>query len=140
VHASVNELPPRRAPLLTEVNRHFWTGGAKGELRFTHCDACGLYLHPPAWTCRRCHSDEVSVRAVSGRGTLLSYTVNHQPWIPELSIPYVIGLVELEEQEGLRLTTNIIGCPPDQLSIGMALEVRFEPADSVHVPVFTPAV
>lgn len=131
--------PPRQPPLVTDVNRHFWTGGAEGELRITRCDDCGLYLHPPAWTCRRCRSRRVSVAAVSGRGTVLSHTVNHQAWLPELTEPYNVALVELEEQEGLRLVTNVVGCPPGALAIGMPVQVRFEVAEDVFVPVFTPA-
>jgi uncharacterized protein len=135
----MTDAPRRQPPLVTDVNRHFWTGGADGELRFTRCDDCGLYLHPPAWTCRRCRSRHVSVAAVSGRGTLLSFTVNHQAWLPELTQPYNVALVELEEQEGLRLVTNVVGCPLEALEIGMPVQVRFEEAEDVFVPVFAPA-
>jgi uncharacterized OB-fold protein len=74
---------------------------------------------------------------VSGRATLHSYTVNHQQWIPD-SEPYVIGLVEIDEQPGLRLTTNVVGCEPEDVEIGMELEVCFEEQDSVWFPLFRP--
>ena len=63
---------------------------------------------------------------MSGRATLASYTVNHHPWLPGVELPYVIGLVEMAEQAGLRLTTNIVNCPPDAVHGGMDVQVVFE--------------
>jgi uncharacterized protein len=123
---------------VTDANRHFWTGGADDDLRFTRCDDCGLYLHPPAWICRRCLSRNVSVAAVSGRGTVLSFTINHQAWLPELDEPYNVAVVELVEQPGLRLMTNIVECANEDVQIGMPVTVRFERAGDVFVPVFAP--
>ncbi len=68
-----------------------------------------------------------------------SFTVNHQRWFPGQNVPYVIGLVELVEQSGLRLVTNIIGCAPASVRIGMPLRVVFEPvSDEVALPFFEP--
>ena len=63
---------------------------------------------------------------MSGRGVVHTYTVNHQPWYPGLDPPYVVAIVALPEQEGLRLTTNIVGCAPDDVRIGMPVRVTFE--------------
>ena len=77
--------------------------------------------------------------ATSGRARLHSFTINHQRWFPGQEVPYVIGLVELVEQVGLRLTTNIINCPPDRVTIGMPLRVVFENvSDEVALPLFEP--
>ena len=51
--------------------------------------------------------------------------MNHQRWMPGLEVPYVIAIVELVEQRNLRLTTNIVGCPPEAVRIGMPVQVRF---------------
>jgi len=60
-------------------------------------------------------------------------------WFPGQPVPYVIGLVELIEQDGLRLTTNIVNCPPERLAIGMPLRVTFEILnDDVALPLFEP--
>jgi acetyl-CoA acetyltransferase/uncharacterized OB-fold protein len=132
--------PFRVPPQVTPENEHFWHGGAQGELRFLCCDACASYVHPPAPLCPACLGRALSPRAVSGRATLLTYTVNHQPWIPGFAPPYVIAIVEIEEQPGLRLTTNLVGCDESQLAIGMPLRVRFEAgADGVYFPLFEPA-
>lgn len=128
----------RVAPLITELNRHFWTGGAAGELKFLRCVDCGYYLHPPAPLCRKCFSDNIEVAAVSGRGHVVTFTVNHQQWRPGVEVPYNVALVELVEQPGLRLTTNIVGCSNEQIAIGMPVTVQFESAGDASDPVFVP--
>ena len=75
---------------------------------------------------------------MSGRATLAAVTVNHQMWIPTIEPPYVIGIVEIEEQPSVRLTTNIVGCDVGDVHIGMPLQVDFEEHDDVFLPVFRP--
>jgi uncharacterized OB-fold protein len=131
--------PFRVLPRLTDENRHFWTGGADGELRFLRCRSCGWWLHPPSPICPNCLSRDLGPEAVSGRATVHTFTVNHQPWYPGLDPPYVVAIVELPEQGGLRLTTNILGCPPDAVRVGMDVRVCFEQYDDVWLPFFEPA-
>ncbi|MGA7416451.1 MAG: OB-fold domain-containing protein [Acidimicrobiales bacterium] len=76
---------------------------------------------------------------MSGRGSVFTYTVNYHPFNPGVPPPYVIAIVELVEQVGLRFTTNIVDCAVDEVSIGMAVEVTFEQAGDTWVPVFRPA-
>jgi uncharacterized OB-fold protein len=85
-----------------------------------------------------CKSRDVGDEPVSGRGTVLTYTVNRQVWEPGLEAPYVIAIVELAEQRGLRLTTNIVNCPLDEVRIGMPARVVFEQYDDVWLPLFEP--
>ena len=131
--------PFRLLPAVTPENEHFWRGGADGELRLLRCGACGEYAHPPQPVCGGCLSTSLGPEAVSGRARLLTYPVNHHPWIPGFDPPYVIAIVELEEQLGLRLTTNLVGCPEDSIRIGMAVRVVFEEAgEGVFLPLFEP--
>jgi hypothetical protein len=77
---------------------------------------------------------------VSGRGTVWAATINHQRWLPTLDPPYVIAIVELAEQTGLRLLTNVVGCDPEGVHAGMTVTVGFEPlTDEIWLPVFRPA-
>jgi uncharacterized protein len=128
--------PVRMLPVLDDVNRFFWTSGADGKLRFMRCNICGFYLHPPQPICRKCLSRDITPHVVSGRAKLMSFTVNHQPWLPDMVVPFVIGLVELAEQKGLRLTTNIVDCNPDDIRIGMDVEVCFQKYDDIYLPLF----
>jgi hypothetical protein len=124
--------------VLDDDNRFFWTSGQDGRLRFLRCRSCGYYLHPPVSRCPRCGGRQLEPQAVSGRGEVFSYTVNHQPWDGDTE-PYTIVLVALPEQEGLRLTSNLVDCPVDDVHIGMPVRVRFERHDRVWLPLFEPA-
>ena len=131
--------PPFRVqPALDDENRFFWTSGADGRLRFLRCQGCGYFLHPPSPRCPRCGSRELAPEPVSGNGEVFSYTVNHQPW-DGATEPWVIALVAFPEQDDLRLTTNIVGCSPDDVRIGMPVRVTFEQHDQVFFPLFEPA-
>jgi len=70
-------------------------------------------------------SDTEWVRA-SGRGTIYTFTVTHQNQSPGFreELPYVLAIVELEE--GVRLMTNVVGCTPDAVRIGMPVEVVYD--------------
>ncbi|MDX1733309.1 MAG: OB-fold domain-containing protein [Halioglobus sp.] len=135
----MSKQPRRPLPQLTDSNRFFWTSGEDGRLRFLRCSDCANLIHPPVPICDRCQSMSQEVTTVSGRATLAAVTVNHQMWMPMIEPPYIIALVEIEEQPGVRLTTNIIDCDESQLYIGMPLEVDFEHYEDVYLPVFRPA-
>jgi len=128
----------RLLPRLEPDNEFFWTSGADGRLRFLRCQDCRSIIHPPYPRCPFCLSTDVAVEPVSGRATLVAHTVNVHAWIPG-SEPYIIGLVAIEEQEDVRLTTNLVGVEPDDVVTGMALEVVFEHNDDVYLPLFRPA-
>jgi uncharacterized OB-fold protein len=134
-------IPGRMLPKLHEHNRAYWTGGADGQLMIAWCAQCELWMSPPAADCPDC-GGAVDARPVSGRGTVFTYTVNYQPFNPEVPVPYVIAIVELDEQQDLRIASNIVDCEPDSVYIGLEVEVRFEPhgvdSEKVFVPVFAP--
>jgi uncharacterized OB-fold protein len=135
----VSDKPFRLLPAIAPENEHFWKGGGDGELRFQRCADCATYIHPPSPVCPECLSRESTVAAVSGRATVYTWTVNHQPWIPGFDPPYVVAVVEIEEQPGLRLTTNIVNCEPDEVEIGMPVKVLFdEREDEIFIPLFEP--
>ena len=75
---------------------------------------------------------------VSGRATVAGFTVNHQQWLPRFPPPYVVAVVAIAEDPSTRLTTNIVGCEPDEVTIGMAVRVAFEQHDDFWIPLFEP--
>jgi uncharacterized OB-fold protein len=123
-------------PQISDDTRAFWTGGAEGQLMITLCHDCGYRTHPPTPRCPSCFSERVAPSAVSGRGRVYSFTINRREWSPGLEVPYVIAVVELEEQAGLRLLTNIVGCPVEEVAIDLPVEVEFVQRGPVHLPVF----
>lgn len=128
----------RKLPALTSDTADFWQGGRNGQLRIHHCNACRRFFHPPAPVCHRCASVEVGPQAVSGRATVISYTVNHERWSPGLEVPYVVAIVEIVEEAGLRLVTNIVNCPASAVHAGMPVRVRFEQHEDIWLPLFEP--
>jgi uncharacterized OB-fold protein len=137
VPETVNVLPE-----LTDRTRFFWEGGSSGNLVLLQCRSCGYYLHPPVPVCPVDQSKNLAPEAVSGRATVASFTVNHHPWLPGFEPPYVVALVGLEEQPDLRLTTNIVNCAPEDVRIGMAVQVVFrhveDESGDVWLPLFEP--
>ncbi len=128
----------RPFPAITPQNEFFWTAGAEGKLRFKRCRACCTYLHPPPPVCPECLSKDISVEDVSGAATVAAFTINHHQWRPAFPPPYVIAIVEIAEAPYVRLTTQIVGCAPEAVSIGMTVQVRFEQVGPAWLPLFAP--
>jgi acetyl-CoA acetyltransferase len=75
---------------------------------------------------------------VSGRGTVVGFTVNQHQWLPGFEPPYVVANVALAEDAGVHLTTNVVGCAPDDVHVGQEVQVRFEQHEDVWIPLFEP--
>lgn len=134
---------PRNAkplPRIDEESKGYWEACQRHELVLQRCGACGALRHYPRALCPRCLSDAVEWVRAGGRGTVYSFTVTHQNQAPGFrdALPYVLAYVELEE--GVRLLTNIVDCPPDAVRIGLPVEVVFEDVTAtVTLPKFRPA-
>ncbi len=104
--------------------------------------SAATYIHPPQPVCPIDFGKDLRPEPVSGRATVVTFTVNHQPWLPGMTLPYTIALVAIEEQPELRLQTNIVGCEPEEVRIGMPVEVVFEHREDrngdVWIPLFQP--
>ena len=125
----------RVLPRLDDENRFFWTSGADGVLRILRCNNCHFYIHPPSPICPRCLSRDVAPQTVSGRGRVETFTINYQQWIPG-SEPYVVAWVSIDEQPSVRLSANLIDVEPDDVAVGMEVEVIFEHVEDVYLPLF----
>ena len=128
----------RPLPELTSATEWFWTSGADGRLRIQGCTACATLVHPPVPICPACRSTAWEPTLVSGRGSVIGFTVNEHRWHPAFEPPYAIAVVALAEDPGVRLTTSIVGCAPDEVHVGQAVVVRFEQHEDVWLPLFEP--
>ncbi len=108
----------------------FWEGCRRKKLVIQKCKNCGQYRHYPRPLCSKCLSWDAEWAEVSGRGNVWSWTVIYHPIDPLVTdkLPYNIVEIELEEQRGLRLTSNLIDCKPQEIYIGMPVKVVFEEA------------
>lgn len=114
-------------PAVTEETAPFWEAAAEGRLVVEHCPACGTDSFPPRGICRRCRNREMGFVEVAGPGHVYSFTVNHQRWLPDLEVPFTIVLVEFAAHPGVRVVGRLRGCAPEDVAIGMAVDVGFEP-------------
>ncbi|MBB3860933.1 hypothetical protein GGQ88_002202 [Novosphingobium hassiacum] len=124
----------RLLPLLTPENAPFWTGGAQGKLLITCCSDCSAAIHPPALICPTCLSRNVVPRAAGGTGMIYSYTINHQPWLPDMVVPFALAIVDVDGMPGVRITCEVIDAPLDEVKIGSRVSFTFLPVEDVWVP------
>jgi hypothetical protein len=127
-------------PAFDWETRPYWEGAGRGELLLQRCRDCGAFQHRPRALCVSCLSDAIEWQRASGRGRVYSFTVTHQNQAPPFrdATPYVLAYVELDE--GPRLLSNIVGCAPESVRIGMPVAVEFQPAKGeIAVPRFRPA-
>ncbi|WP_366520608.1 OB-fold domain-containing protein [Rhodoferax sp.] len=129
----------RTLPVLTPLNTSFWTAGRDRHLCILRCCACSSWIHPPAPICPDCLGLDLRPQPVSDHGVVEAFTVNHQAWIPDEVVPYIVAIVSLNDCPGVRLTTNIVGASVEELRIGMPVRVLFEECEDVWLPLFTPA-
>lgn len=127
--------PTRPKPGVSRDTRFFWEGIKQGELRIQKCD-CGAFHHPPMVRCPKCGAYDLGYVVASGRGKVYSHVEPVHPKVRSFDYPLVVALIELEE--GTRLVSNVIDVDPDQVEIGMDVEVVIQECNGVDLPVFRP--
>jgi uncharacterized protein len=127
-------------PLPEPASEGFWAAARDGYLAVQRCSTCERYLFPPDIICPRCLTETLEYVAVSGSATLYSFVTVVRPFHASFAddVPYVVALVELDEQPGLRMFSNVIGADPKILRIGDRLQVTFEDRGEQSVPLFRP--
>jgi uncharacterized protein len=127
----------RPAPIVTDDSAVFWEAAIVGRLVAQRCAGCGVLRHPPRPMCPECHSLDVEVVDLSGRGTVYSYAIVRHPQNPVFEYPVLAVLVDLEE--GVRILSNITDVEPADVRIGMAVEAYFAATEhDMAVPQFRP--
>ena len=119
----------------------FWARLREHQLSIQRCQVCGRWIHYPCGACPECSGSALEFEPVSGDGHLYTYTVVHREFGLNLSIPWVAAFVDLVEQPGLRVATNIVNCAPDELEIGMPVHVVYaDYANDVTLAYFEPTL
>jgi uncharacterized OB-fold protein len=135
----VSDTVTRPAPPESDEGRPFWDATRQQRLVLPWCTECNAAFWFPRAACPRCLSTSIEWRPASGQGTVHAASAQHVAAIPELAdrVPYAVALVDLDE--GVRLMSNVIGCPADEVRGGLAVRVTWEPlADGRHLPQFEP--
>lgn len=112
-------------PVADWETRAFWEGCGRHELVLQRCRACDTVQFRPRALCAKCLSGDIEHFVASGRGSVYTFTVTHQNQHPHFreACPYVLAYVQLDE--GPQLMTNVVGCDPEDVHVGMAVQVDF---------------
>ncbi|MBC2716343.1 MAG: hypothetical protein HF978_13625 [Desulfobacteraceae bacterium] len=130
----------RPIPVMQPWTRDFWKATKQGKLLIQHCDNCNSNIFFPKKVCPECWSDHLDWQEASGKATVYTFTTMLDMVEPKFmgDLPYVIAMVDLKE--GIRMTTRIVNCNPDDVEIGMNVEVVFEEVSpECSLPMFQPA-
>ncbi|MGH7771962.1 MAG: Zn-ribbon domain-containing OB-fold protein [Candidatus Binatia bacterium] len=130
----------KNQPFLDEPEaKPFWASLKEHRLTAQRCSACGKFFpFPPKAFCPNCLSSEYEWAPVSGKGKVYSHVTYHRAWHPAYQdkVPYNVSLIELDE--GVRMVSNVVGCPPEEVQIGLPVEVVFEDLGEYTLPKFRP--
>jgi uncharacterized OB-fold protein len=141
VSTDESEVQPRRLePPVTETSQPFWDATREHRLLLQWCTACDSPIFFPREVCPGCLGSELEWRPASGRGRVYAVTVENLPERSTIATdaPFAVALVDLEE--GVRIMSNVIGCAPDDVRVGMAVELTWEPlSDGRNLPQFEPS-
>jgi len=124
-------------PLMEGTTAAFYGHCRNRELRFQRCTGCGRWRHVPRLCCSDCGSWDWEWARSSGRGKVFTWTVVARPMHPAFAgdAPYAPAIIELEE--GVRMVSWVVDCPPEELATGMPVAVIFEDVtDEVTLPRF----
>lgn len=130
---TVRQLPPA-----SPESGPFWEATRERRLLLQWCTSCDEAVQFPRSFCPGCQQSSLEWRDASGTGTVHAVTVEHNPAAMGEEEPYAVALVDLDE--GPRFMTNIVGCEPTDVRIGMVVRVTWEALeDGRHLPLFEPA-
>ena len=135
----VSQSPPVPAP--DDRTRFYWDAVAEGRLDLLRCQDCGHFIHYPRPVCNRCRSANLAPSTISGRGTLYSYCEIMQASHPYYAdkLPYVIGVIDIDEEPGTRVPAGLVDCARDDLRCGIPMEVVFRAVTpTLTLPYFRP--
>jgi uncharacterized OB-fold protein len=128
----------RREPTVSEEAIPFWDATREQRFVLPWCTECERAIWYPRTTCPRCLGDAVEWRDDDGNGTVYAASVHSKPGPGREADdgPYVVVLIDLDA--GVRMMSNVVECPPDEVAAGQRVAVAWEPlSDGRHLPVFT---
>ena len=128
-------------PRVTPDSKPFWDALRERKLLLPFCEECGRPHLPPGPVCPFCFSDRLAWRPARGHGKISTWTVVHKAWFPAFAADVPYNVVQVELDEGPRLTANVIGLPNEQLAVGLRVVVDFDVVTAeITLPRFRPAV
>ena len=128
---------PLLRPYVDLDNEGFWKAAREHKLVFQRCKYCGLFVNRPRPMCPRCLSTEKEWVESEGKGIVYSWVnfVYANAAYPGIQVPYTVVVVEMVE--GVRIVSNLYDVKPEDVYVGMPVEVVFDDvADDLTLPKF----
>ena len=133
-----NQAPRRMRPVIGHDNRPWWDKINEGQLTIQRCNECGTLRHPPRPMCGECQSTEWDSIESTLDGEVYSFVEMHYPKFPGYQYPLICAVISLAE--GTRIVSNVVGCEPTDVFIGMKVKGKVEQVDEkTMLPQFYPA-
>jgi uncharacterized protein len=128
----------RYLPTPSSISKPFWDSCKAQAMQIQKCGSCETYAFYPVYVCPECASRKLNWTAVSGKGTIHTFTVAAKSIFEEVEGPMIVALIELEE--GAMMTTNVVNADPAAVKIGMPVKLCYQPvSDEITLPAFEPA-
>ena len=135
-------VPTKPLPVPDEQSAGYWAAAAEHVLALARCSQCGRYAMPPGVVCPGCLSTapQFEFVPVSGGGTIRSWTLVHDAFLPSFrdELPFVLVDVELDAQADLRMIGRLVDGSDVDIHLGDRVTTVFDDlAPGVAVPAFT---
>ena len=133
------ETPTKALPPVSPESLEYWEGCRDGKLLLQRCTDCGHVQFYPRLLCSACAGERLEWQQAEGRGVVKSFTIIRRAVSAayEPDAPYVVALIELAE--GPTMMSNVVGCEPESVAIGMAVQLDFEAiSEAISLPIFRP--
>jgi uncharacterized protein len=131
----------RPLPVPDATSAPYWAAAADHVLAVARCGQCAGFALPPDSVCPHCGSTspEFEFVPVSGRGTVRSWTIVRQSFLPGFDdlLPFMLVDVELDAQADLRMIGRLLGGVGGDVRVGTAVVAAFEDlTPDISVPAF----
>lgn len=126
-------------PIPSRSSQRFWDGCREGQLLIPQCQTCQHLFFYPRVLCPRCGSTDLGWVPSTGRGTVYTHTTIRMSFWGDAfadDVPYNVSYIELDE--GVRIVSNVVGVPPDEVRVGMPVQVEFVAREDYQIPIFRP--
>jgi uncharacterized OB-fold protein len=131
--------PEMPVPLVEPLTEPFWAAARDHRLVIQRCTECGTFRHLPHVMCGVCQSSSYEWVESAGRGTVYTYTIVTHSVHPATAgvVPYNVVVVQLDDCGGVLMPSNVLDCPPEDVHVGMAVEMAWERlSDEITFPRF----
>jgi len=126
-------------PVPDRDSAFYWSGLRERRLLVSACNTCSYLIHPPVAGCPRCSGTDLGQRELAGTGIVYSFTVVNREFAPGIKPPFIVAIVQLDEQADLRMLTNLVDVKIGDVRMNQRVRVVFQQVSSdAALAFFTP--